>query len=80
MNNDSALREILKKGDADKLPYGFDSKVMTKVFQMAEKQKRMSYYLGIGMVSLVSLAMIAATIFVIVHFLMFQLNCLRLII
>lgn len=63
MNDDRALRKILMENQAEGLPYGFDNRVMPLIFREAERMKKRAYLRGIGLISVVSLAMIAGSIF-----------------
>jgi presenilin-like A22 family membrane protease len=68
MDNDKVLRDFFKSSNQDKLPYGFENMLMVKIFRKAEQQKRRSYFLGIGLISLVSITMVSSTIYVLKRF------------
>lgn len=63
MKTDKALISALKH-KIDELPYGFDDRVMQHIMLEAERQGRMSYYRSLGLVSFVSLALIAGVLYV----------------
>ncbi|MFZ5941777.1 MAG: hypothetical protein ACOYXB_14500 [Bacteroidota bacterium] len=68
MNDDRALRKILMEDQTERLPYGFDNRVMPLIFREAEKMKKRAYLRGIGLVSAVSLALISGGVLVLRYF------------
>jgi len=63
MKTDKALIKTLKR-KSDELPYGFENRVMRQIMLEVERKGRMSYYRALGLVSFVSLALIAAVLYV----------------
>jgi len=74
MNEDRAIKKVVKQSDAGHLPYGFSSTVMEKVFHEAEKKRRRAWYTGLGLVSGISLLMAAACVLVLRYYFDFQLG------
>jgi stalled ribosome alternative rescue factor ArfA len=63
MKTDNALKKALLR-KTDELPYGFEDRVMRRVMLEVERKGRLSYYRALGLVSFVSLVLIAGVIFV----------------
>jgi len=72
MNQDKALKRILQTRDKGDLPYGFEIGLMNKVTLEAKRKKRRFFVLTLGLVSLVSVAMIAGTILLLKFYLSVQ--------
>lgn len=71
MNKDNALRKVLIRKTGD-LPFGFEKRVMDKIMLEAEKKSRRNYYLSLGLVSAVSLAMIVGTFYLLNRYFSFN--------
>jgi hypothetical protein len=63
MKTDNALIKALKR-TTDELPYGFEDRVMRQIMLEVERKSRLSYYRALGLVSFVSLALIAGLLYV----------------
>lgn len=63
MKTDKALQNALRR-KANELPYGFENRVMRQIMLEVERKSRLSYYSALGLVSFVSLALIAGVLFV----------------
>jgi hypothetical protein len=63
MKTDNALKKTLLR-KSDELPYGFEDRVMRRIQLEVERKGRLSYYRALGLVSFVSLVLIAGVIFV----------------
>jgi len=63
MKTDKALKNALLR-KSDELPYGFEDRVMRQIMLEAERQGRISYYRALGLVSFVSLVLIAGVLYV----------------
>lgn len=63
MKTDNALKKALSRNKAE-LPYGFENRVMRQIMLEMERKGRLSYYRALGLVSFVSLVLIAAILFV----------------
>ena len=69
MEQDKALKKILDTREKGYLPYGFEIDLMKKITLEAKQRKRRFYVLSLSTVSLVSVAMIAGTIFLLKNYL-----------
>lgn len=65
MKQDKALKKTLSKFKTGGLSYGFDQRVMNAIFVEADKKKKRSSILSLGLVSLVSLVIIGGAIYLI---------------
>jgi len=63
MKTDKALKKALNAKSSE-LPYGFEDRVMRQIMLEVERKSRLSYYRALGLVSFVSLALIAGVLFV----------------
>jgi len=63
MKTDKALQNALRR-KANELSYGFENRVMRQIMLEVERKSRLSYYRALGLVSFVSLALIAGVLFV----------------
>lgn len=63
MKTDKALKKALSRNKSE-LPYGFEDRVMRQIMLEMERKGRLSYYRALGLVSFVSLVLIAAILFV----------------
>ena len=64
MKQDKALKKIVSKSKPEGLSYGFENKIMKAIFIEAEKQAKRRFALNMALVSSVSLAIIAGTIYI----------------
>jgi len=62
MKTDKALIKALKR-NATELPYSFENRVMHQILFEAERKGRLSYYRSLGLVSFVSLVLIAGMLY-----------------
>ena len=74
MDQDKALKKILQTRDKGDLPYGFEIGLMNKIMLEAKRKKRRSSVLTLGLVSSVSVSMIAGTILLLKFYLSVQLS------
>lgn len=63
MKTDNALRKVLLR-TSDELPYGFDDRLMRRIYLEAERKGRLSYYRALSLVAFVSLVLIAGLLVV----------------
>lgn len=63
MKSDKALKKMLGAIDQGDLPYGFETRMMKQIAMVARKKKRRATILNMGLVSAVSLFMIAGAVF-----------------
>jgi len=63
MKTDKALQNALRR-KSNELPDGFEDRVMRQIMLEVERKGRISYYRALGLVSFVSLALIAGVLFV----------------
>lgn len=63
MKTDKALQKALLRNKPE-LPYGFEDRVMRQIMLGVERKSRLSYYRALGLVSFVSLALIAGVLYV----------------
>lgn len=63
MKTDKTLIKALKR-TTDELPYGFEDRVMRQIMLEVERKSRLSYYRALGLVSFVSLILIAGLLYV----------------
>ena len=63
MKTDKALQKALNRKSSE-LPYGFEDRVMRQIMLEVERKSRLSYYRALGLVSFVSLVLIAGVLFV----------------
>lgn len=63
MKTDKALQKSLLRNKPE-LPYGFEDRVMRQIMLEVERKSRLSYYRAMGLVSFVSLALIAGALYV----------------
>lgn len=63
MKTDNALKKALSRNTSE-LPYGFEDRVMRQIMLEVERKSRLSYYRALGLVSFVSLVLIAGVLFV----------------
>ena len=71
MKTDKALQKVLNRKSSE-LPYGFEDRVMRQIMLEMERKSRLSYYSALGLVSFVSLALIAGVLFVLNAFFNFN--------
>jgi len=71
MKTDKALIKALKR-KSDELPYGFEDRVMRRIMLEVERKGQISYYRALGLVSFVSLALIASVLFVLNNYFNFN--------
>jgi len=63
MKTDKALQKALLRNKPE-LPYGFEDRVMRQIMLEVERKSRLSYYRALGLVSFISLALIAGVLYV----------------
>lgn len=74
MEQDKAIQKVLNNSKLIGLPYGFENKVMKAIFQKAEKQVKRKFALNIVLVSLVSIAIISGTFYILHNYYSVSLN------
>lgn len=68
MKQDKAIKKLISATKSEGLSYGFENKVMKAIYREAEKQTKRRFALNMALVSLVSLALVAAAVYVLHHF------------
>ena len=71
MNPDKALKKALTRKVSD-LTYGFHNKVMDQVLLEAKRENRQNYFWSLCLVALVSIFMVAGTIYVLYQYASFN--------
>ena len=74
MNENKALKKALQNRRADNLSYEFEHKMMSRILIEAERKKKRSLVWGLSIISVVSIGMIAATIYILTYFVSFSVH------
>jgi len=74
MGQNNAIKKALKARRSVELPYGFENQIMRRVYVEAEKKRKRSFFIGISLISFVSVLMIAATIYLLKIYFAFKLQ------
>jgi hypothetical protein len=71
MNRDKAIRKNLACKGAE-LPYGFDLRLMNRITKLAEKRSRQAYVLNLVTTSMVSVVLLAGSLYALYHYFSFN--------
>jgi hypothetical protein len=72
MNNDKAFRKALSRQQSEP-SFGFEERLMKRILYEAESKKIRNDYLGLALISVVSMAMIGGAFWALKHFFSFNL-------
>ena len=74
MEQNKVLKKAIRIRRSESLPYGFEEKVMHRVFKVADRKKNRSFVLGLSLISLVSAVMISLAVFILSYYYSFRPN------
>ncbi|MBB3187641.1 hypothetical protein [Microbacter margulisiae] len=74
MSSNKAFKNALHNRQTTNLPYGFEQRMMRRITMEAEKRKKRAFVMGLGAISFISAAMIAATVYVLKYYLSFSMH------
>lgn len=74
MNHDKAIIKALQSTESPRLSTDFNSRLMTQIYRAAERKKKRTYVLSLCLVSGVSLALIAMTVYLLNNYFAFNLS------